>query len=621
MMAFLALRAASTGDVVPMFLEDLQFDGADSRRDHVGRRDPRRRRRRRRHVVVIGCGESGILAGIRLAQAGPAVHDRREERRARRHVVGEPLPGRTRRRRQPLVLLLVRARRPLDRVLLPAARAARLLRRRRRQVRAATRTAGSAPTVTASTWDEATRPLARRRRRRRTAPTEVLDAPVRDQRRRFAEPAAAARHPRHGRLRRPVVPLGALARRPRHRGHAVRARSAPAPAASRSRRPSRTRSSSSRSSSAPRSGCSRTRCTTRRCPTGDRWAMRHLPFYGRWFRFLMIYPGHRDRHRAVPDRSRLRRRDGLVDQRGQRRPGASCSTAWIRVAARRTDPTCSRSRSPTTRRWASGCSRTTAPGCACLRKPNVELVRTGIERIVPDGVVTVDGTHPPGRRHLLRHRVPAQRLPRARWTSPGATASSLREQWGDEPTAYLGITVPELPEPVLPVRPGHEPRPRRAACSSTPSARSNYAMEAIHQVLAVGRAQRSRCARTCTTSTPSGTRREISQLVWAHPSIAAQPLQEPAGQGLHAVAVADRPVLGAHPPRRPGRPSPGLTAARRADSAAPDGACHVVSPRGVRRSPSWRCGTSPSPRSGASSGPSCRCGPARGRCHRRRPCP
>ena len=32
---------------------------------------------------------------------------------------------------------------------------------------------------------------------------------------------------------------------------------------------------------------------------------------------------------------------------------------------------------------------------ACLKKPNVELVRTGIERIVADGIVTVDGAlHP-----------------------------------------------------------------------------------------------------------------------------------------------------------------------------------------------------------------------------------
>jgi MFS family permease len=47
----------------------------------------------------------------------------------------------------------------------------------------------------------------------------------------------------------------------------------------------------------------------------------------------------------------------------------------------------------------------------------------------------------------------------------------------------------------------------------------------------------------------------------------------------------------------------------------------AVSPRGVRRSSVWRRGTSPSLRSGASSGPSFPLGRARARCHHRRPSP
>ena len=40
--------------------------------------------------------------------------------------------------------------------------------------------------------------------------------------------------------------------------------------------------------------------------TGDgmRWAMRHLPFYARWFRFIMMYPGvglGTERYRSDPD--------------------------------------------------------------------------------------------------------------------------------------------------------------------------------------------------------------------------------------------------------------------------------------------------------------------------------
>ena len=87
-------------------------------------------------------------------------------------------------------------------------------------------------------------------------------------------------------------------------GQAGRARSAPAPAASRSRRPSPTRSSTSPCSSAPRSGCSRTRTTTSTVGPGVRWALRHLPFYGRWYRFLLFWPGVRRRPRRRPDRPR-----------------------------------------------------------------------------------------------------------------------------------------------------------------------------------------------------------------------------------------------------------------------------------------------------------------------------
>ena len=42
----------------------------------------------------------------------------------------------------------------------------------------------------------------------------------------------------------------------------------------------------------------------RHVPDGDAWAMRHLPFYGRWFRFLMFYPAaglNMDRNRIDPD--------------------------------------------------------------------------------------------------------------------------------------------------------------------------------------------------------------------------------------------------------------------------------------------------------------------------------
>ena len=43
----------------------------------------------------------------------------------------------------------------------------------------------------------------------------------------------------------------------------------------------------------------------------------------------------------------------------------------------------------------------------------------------------------------------------------GRDGISLREQWGDEPTAYLGVTVPNFPNLFCLYGAGHEPRAQR----------------------------------------------------------------------------------------------------------------------------------------------------------------
>ena len=52
-----------------MFLEDLHLDGSDAGAITWGDEIPAAVKAEA-HVVVIGCGEAGLLAGIRLAQAG-----------------------------------------------------------------------------------------------------------------------------------------------------------------------------------------------------------------------------------------------------------------------------------------------------------------------------------------------------------------------------------------------------------------------------------------------------------------------------------------------------------------------------------------------------------------------
>jgi len=123
-------------------------------------------------------------------------------------------------------------------------------------------------------------------------------------------------------------------------------------------------------------------------PPGDRWAMRHLPFYGRWFRFLTFYPGsglsiedsridptYSDGGLAVNPANRGMR-DALVDYmmaqiEGDRELQAKVIPDYPATGKRILMDDGS---------WLR-----------CLRKDNVELERTGIKRITPDGVITVDG--------------------------------------------------------------------------------------------------------------------------------------------------------------------------------------------------------------------------------------
>ncbi len=67
-MSFLACRPIE-GRLASMMFEDMQFEGADSRAITWGD-ELSVDARAASHVVVIGCGMSGILAGIRLSQAG-----------------------------------------------------------------------------------------------------------------------------------------------------------------------------------------------------------------------------------------------------------------------------------------------------------------------------------------------------------------------------------------------------------------------------------------------------------------------------------------------------------------------------------------------------------------------
>ena len=262
----------------------------------------------------------------------------------------------------------------------------------------------------------------------------------------------------------------------------------------------------------------------RAVPDGERWAIRHLPFFGRWFRFLTFYPGAGlsvERNRIDPDYD-----DGGLSVSEANRATRELFSALM-LAQLGGDEELEAKVMPDYPPTAKRMLQDNGSWLACLRKENVELVRMGIERIVPDGVITVDGTFRPadiicyatGFRHndflWPMHIV-------------GRDGRVLRDEWGIEPAAYLGITVKHFPNLFCLYGPGTN-LAHGASLIYQSENQVDYVMQALHELLLSGHrsleprpeVQDDYMARYSS---------EISQMVWAHESVKHSHFKNPEGK-------------------------------------------------------------------------------------------
>lgn len=175
---------------------------------------------------------------------------------------------------------------------------------------------------------------------------------------------------------------------------------------------------------------------------GVRWALRHLPFYGRWYRFLIFWPGcdkGLEAARIDPDYDAA---DGVAVSETNDFT-RQMFTEWITSQIGDDDVL----RAKVVPDYPATGKRTLQDDGSWLQtltRDDVQLVRTGIERIEADAVVTVDGV-----RHECDVIVCATGFRATEALYPlqitGRSGADLRERWGERPAAYLGITVPDFP--------------------------------------------------------------------------------------------------------------------------------------------------------------------------------
>jgi len=174
---------------------------------------------------------------------------------------------------------------------------------------------------------------------------------------------------------------------------------------------------------------------------GVQWALRHLPFYGRWYRFLLFWPGcdkgleaarvdadYPDQQKAVSEINEITR---------------IMFTEWI-AGQVGDDPELLAKVVPDYPATGKRTLQDNGSWLRTLTRDNVELVRAGIDHIESDAVVTEDGTRYPADIIVYATGFQANKM---LWpmTIRGRDGEILSERWGQRPSAYLGITVPGYP--------------------------------------------------------------------------------------------------------------------------------------------------------------------------------
>jgi 4-hydroxyacetophenone monooxygenase len=174
---------------------------------------------------------------------------------------------------------------------------------------------------------------------------------------------------------------------------------------------------------------------------GVRWAIRHLPYYGRWYRFLLFWPACDGGMVAMtkdPDYPDPEHGISAINDAAK-----EVFTQWMRDQLGDDDELFAKV-VPDYVCLGKRTLQDDGSWLGALTRPHVDLVTEPIAEITPTGIRTADGVD-----HDVDVIVYATGFHANRYLWPmeivGRGGTVLAEQWGERPTALLGITVPNFP--------------------------------------------------------------------------------------------------------------------------------------------------------------------------------
>ena len=229
---------------------------------------------------------------------------------------------------------------------------------------------------------------------------------------------------------------------------------------------------------------------------GVGWAIRHLPFYGRWFRFLTLWPGCDAGLAAAkvdpawePQEQSVSEVNDLV---------RVMFTDWI-TSQVDNDPELVAKVVPPYPPTAKRTLQDNGSWLRTLTRDNVDLVRSGVARLEADAVVDSEGVRHPADVLVWATGFRANDF-LVPLTVTGRGGVDLHEQWGARPRAHLGVTVPGFPNFFM----LYGPATNLASGGSIILASEcevSYVMAALRMLVEATRTRSSRRRRRTTTTT------------------------------------------------------------------------------------------------------------------------
>jgi 4-hydroxyacetophenone monooxygenase len=248
---------------------------------------------------------------------------------------------------------------------------------------------------------------------------------------------------------------------------------------------------------------------------GKKWLLAHVPYYARWYRFLLFWPGsdgllpslivdpdwpHPERSvNAANDATRVAFTEYLKSQVGD-------------------DPELLAKVVPSYPPFGKRMLQDDGRWLAALKRDDVELVTDRIARVTRDALVCENGDV-----HAVDAIVFATGFHANRFLWPmqivGRGGKELAAVWGEDPRAYLGISVPDFPNLFLLYGPGTN-LAHAGSIIFHSECQVRYVMGCLEALIAGGHASLE-CRREVADAYDARLQQALARTVWSHPGMSS----------------------------------------------------------------------------------------------------